>query len=164
MLKKRILLLGIFFLVCSLFYFKEQIDLGWGYDIQRNGSDTYITKDDFVIVGMTIIDMQVFPDYLVGLRLPAIELDCDYKPMRVTPDKKIYFILDLDRAVVKEYYVKIDFEEAIKPLLSGEDLRLDYELFENIFKFGKRIDQNERFQSCLKKSGLEGYQVIRLST
>jgi hypothetical protein len=163
-MNKKIILLSLFVLMLCFFFFKEQINLGWGYDIERNGSDTYITKGGIVVVGKSIIDMQITSGYLIGLKLPAHELVCDYKPMRVAPDRVVYFILDLDRAVVKEYYVKNKFEKALEPIINIEKIILNYDLLGNIFKFGERLDKNERFKPCLRNNGLGGYKVVRLST
>lgn len=161
---KRLILGAVAILLVFLFYFEEQLRLGWGYEIQRNGRDTFIVKDGTALIGMSILDIQISSGYLFGIRIPAKELVCNYKPMRVASDQKIYFILDLDKALVKEYYSQIEFEKAVSLILDPGEITLNYSSLDDAFKYGERIDENEKYKRCLKNHGLEGFKVVRLST
>ena len=143
-------------------YFEEELRLGWGYDIQKSGDDTYITRYGDIVVGLTIIDTQILSEYLIGIRLPSKDIQCGHKLMRVASDDKTYFILDLDATQVTNFYSKKEFVESVSLLPGYENLKLRFELFERIFEFSTRLDGKEHYKDCLEHNGLLGRRVVWL--
>ncbi len=163
MLSKKFIAGGVILLVILGSYFEEQIELGWGYSVNWLGGMQYnITRHENLIVERSIFDYQRVDGYLIGIRLPTKEIKCGYKHMKVALDPSTYFVLDLDGTQVTEYFTKTEFERVVKLLPDYEGIRLKYEIIENIFKFGNRIDGNSEYIGCLKINDLLGRRVVRL--
>ncbi len=155
-------IISTFFLLILMMglYFEEEIRLGWGYDIQMSGDEKYITRYDDIIVGLTIVDLRILPEHIIGLRLPSKDIQCGHKLMRAASDEKIYFILELGATKVTNFYTQKEFEKALMLLPEYERVSLRYEVFENIFKFSQRLDDKEVYKECLERNGLSGRRVV----
>ncbi len=160
-------LAGLFVLLIILgVYFEEQIKLGWGYHVNWLGGTEYnITRHEKIIVEGAIFDYQLISGHLIGLRLPAKEIQCGYKVMRVASDQKMHFILNLDSEILRNFSSKKEFEKAVELFSSIDefDINLRYKYVESILNNRKiRLDGKDNFRACLKNNGLFGRRVIWL--
>ncbi len=144
-------------------YFEDQMEFGWGYSVNWLGGIEYnVTRHEKVIVGGAIFDYQQVSGFLIGIKLPAKEIQCGRKFMRVVSDIKTYFVLDLDATQVTEYLIWTDFERVVKSLSDNVEIRLKYKIIDDIIKYGNRIDDDKEYFGCIKNNGLLGRKVIRL--
>jgi hypothetical protein len=144
------------------FFFEQQFTLGWGYNLSMEGSSSIVYRYDKVVVDRRILDSRVDSGYLVGIRLPTKDIDCNFKTIRAVIDQPTYFILKLDETKVTSYLSRNEFESQISSLNINFEEPLHYEYFGNIFENAKRLDKDEKYNECLEYYDLTGFRVARL--
>lgn len=158
---KKFWLLVISLLVAWIFL-AEQLELGWGYSVRMEGDTRTIYRHGEVIVDRDILDARVDSGYLVGIRLPTKDIDCNFKLIRAVIDQPTYFILKLDETKVTSFLSKEEFESRISSLNIKFEDPLKYEFFGNIFKNAKRLDNDDEYNRCLSDNNLDSYRVAAL--
>lgn len=159
MKKLWILVVPIFIL---WFFFEQQYTLGWGYDLSMEGSSAIIFRHNKVVVDRAILDSRVDSGYLVGIRLPTKDIDCNFKTIRAVIDQPTYFILKLDETKVTSYLSRNEFESQISSLNINFEEPLHYEYFGNIFENAKRLDKDKKYSECMEYYDFAGFRVARL--
>lgn len=143
-----------------LLVYEDELRLGWGYEINSGVySDKYIKRYDEIVVERTIVDFQVLPEYIIGLRLKTKDINCNYKPLRIILDEHHYFTLALDETKVTHFDSSQEFENHLEVLSLKNQSKLNYDFFSRIFKNGRRLDTNKKYKDCLNEHNIKGKVV-----
>ena len=120
------------------------------YYVSGRFDNSYIIKNEEVVVESTVIDFDAIPDYIVGLRMPTQYLECDggagYK-IRIL-NKRKYFILHTEDGSVYEYESKDIFEEKLVYLDIERLISLDNSKFDSTWKTYSGYYKNIDFTEC----------------
>ncbi|WP_199609033.1 hypothetical protein [Flocculibacter collagenilyticus] len=156
-MKKLFIIMFLFF--TAFLVYEEDLRFGLGYDFEVNDR---ITRHGKVVVEHKILDTRLDNGYLIGIRLPAHDIECRGGLVRALIDQPTYFILKLDETKVTSFLSKEEFESRISSLNIKFEDPLKYEFFGNIFKNAKRLDSDDKYSHCLRDNNLDGYRVAAL--
>ena len=142
-----------FIVLCFVFiiFLQEKYGLGNGYKYIRDRTDDmHISKNDKVVVGSTIIDLDSDADYIVGLQLPSSYLECENGSALkiVLKNQKKYFILSIETGDVIFYSIKKAFNDKLESLNIKRNISLDYSRFEAVWRDYSDSYKNTDFSTC----------------
>ena len=107
--------------------------------IHHRFDDRHLLKDESVVIGSTIVDINVVGTYLVGLRLPIQFLTCKWNHSEIgeflsseivyTNEDEEYFIVDRKSDSVYQFNRPENFKDRLVALGIAGRTKLDYSKF-----------------------------------
>lgn len=149
---QRSVILLVSLTLCFFFYFQVNEGVLNGYHYVHNRVDFFhLKKNDEIAVEPTIVSMDKFSKYIVGLRLVSQALECDqggsYK-FRVL-NKREYFILDTELEKNKTYTSEQSFLDRLNELDIKSEADLDFTAFDRVWSIYSAYYKNKDFSECV---------------
>ena len=129
-----------------LYQVEQRVGLKGGYQLIDNRlDDVHIIKDGEIVIGSTVVDVDVLSNYLVGLRMPIRYLACnDMTSSKIKiVNSREYFVVDTDKAEVQHFTSSDAFEKSLASLGLIGEYSLNYSNFDRIWsKYSKRYSKD----------------------
>ena len=140
-----------FILVTCSLYLWSKLSAGISYDEVYDRDDwRYIEINDELVVLPTIVDREIVSTFMIGLRYPAEEYQCENESLIMIRNEKKYFILDLVSGKNLNFSSLKEFRYALKNLgLSNEFEALELTKFESVWShYSNYYDSFSIYSTC----------------
>ena len=149
-------MIGLFFILFST-SFTQDLGNGYRYDYYHGGDFDYITKNDKMFIKNSVLDIDVFNEYVVGIQLPRCTNTHEQKIMLSTI--KTYFILNTKNNTVSFYTSKSKFIRVITKLGLHSKLDLKYDKFKNMIKYTLKRYESSALNGHLERCNNNNNQL-----
>lgn len=123
----------VIYIMISIVMSSIGIKKGYKY-IDYRQDYSYIERFGKVIVEGNVISLQLQREYILGLRIPTLPLECGGSNFFQMSRDRNYFILNTLDGRVESFTSKEAFHSELKHRLLFEGLKLDYSRFDYIFE------------------------------
>jgi len=95
----------------------------------------YIERFGELVIEGNVISLQLQREYILGLRIPTLPIECGSSNFFQMSEDRNYFILNTLDGRVEKFTSKETFHSELKHRLLFHELNLDYSKFDHIFEF-----------------------------
>jgi len=147
MFKKLIVVL----IVIVFFIYDHLTSIGRKYQEEYIQDDNrYITMEGETVIPATVVDYQIIPPYMIGIRLNAKNVECKGMDLVILENVKEYYILNLNNKEQYNYTSKLHFEKKRKRnAIALDEIKLNYQEFEEVCnKYNRYYEMFSAYSEC----------------